>query len=406
MAHTDVLIAGAGPAGSALAIRMARAGYRTMVVDRASFPRDKVCAEYMSPAAVRELDELGVVAALEADGGQPLAGTTVIGPKGARMTGLFAGADGSRSARSHGMSIARRLLDDHLVRAARAAGATVHERTTVEELVYDAAAVAGAVVRGPDGARRVIHARLTVGADGLRSMVARRIGRRRRAALPDRIALVAHVAGVPGLADRAEMHVGPGGYVGLNAIGAGVANVALVVPRRRIGSGLRGAGKAALFFKGLEAFPGVRGRIDPGRVVREVLVTGPFAAWSARVTAHGALLVGDAADFFDPFTGDGIYCALVGARLAAEAAMETLSRAGIVTDDRLAGYRAARRRTFLGKWIVERLIGYAMFAPWLFDRCVERLDRRGLAHTLIGVTADLLPARAVLNPVFLAKMVA
>ena len=57
-----------------------------------------------------------------------------------------------------------------------------------------------------------------------------------------------------------------------------------------------------------------------------------------------------------------------------------------------------------GKWAVERLIAYGMLFPDLFDRAVDRLARRGLAHTLIGVTADFVPARAVLNPVFLARM--
>ena len=71
----------------------------------------------------------------------------------------------------------------------------------------------------------------------------------------------------------------------------------------------------------------------------------------------------------------------------------------------LEPYRLERRRAFLGKWTMERLVGYGMFVPALFDRAVGRLERRGLAHTFIGVTGDMLPARAVLNPWFLARMV-
>ena len=66
---------------------------------------------------------------------------------------------------------------------------------------------------------------------------------------------------------------------------------------------------------------------------------------------------------------------------------------------------AAHRDVFRGKRAVERLIGYAMFAPALFDRALTRLDRRGLAPTMLGVTADFVPARAVLNPAFLAAMI-
>jgi flavin-dependent dehydrogenase len=136
------------------------------------------------------------------------------------------------------------------------------------------------------------------------------------------------------------------------------------------------------------------------------MVTGPFARRSSRVIADGALLVGDAADFFDPFTGEGICAALRGASLAEAVVARALSKVlGAVPASLLREYAALRRRAFLGKWTVERLIGYGMLAPSLFDRAVERLERRGLAHTLIGVTGDFVPARAVLNPAFLARMV-
>lgn len=400
MSAADLLVIGAGPAGTSTAIHAARAGLRVTVVDRARFPRDKPCSEYMSPEALRHLDGLGVLAGLEGAGGSGLAGTTVVGPRGSRLTGLFAQA-ATPPWRPTGLSLPRYLLDAQLVEAARGAGAAVLEGHAVEDLIQTRGAVAGAVVRGPDGHHRPIRARLTIGADGLRSLVARRLGVRRHGR-PRRIGFVAHVADVPGLTDRAEMHVGAEGYVGLNPLGGGLTNVALVVPA----SVAREAGGRVepFFFERLETFPGVRGRVRPQELRRRVLVTGPFAAWSRRVAGPGVLLVGDAADFFDPFTGEGICSALRGGEVAAEAASQALAQPGVVTAGRLGDYAAARRRAFAGKWAVERLIGWGMAAPALFDRAVARLEARGWSHTLLGVTGDFVPAREILNPRFLAGM--
>jgi flavin-dependent dehydrogenase len=397
----DVLVVGAGPGGSAVATHLARLGLAVTVVDRAAFPRDKACSEYMSPETVRLLDGLGVVPALEAAGAMPLAGTEVTAARGNRLHGRFALA-GTEPFRSTGLSLSRRILDHTLVESARAAGARVLERTAVESLHLEDDAVAGAVVRDAEGRRRTIRARLTVGADGLRSIVARQLGRRRHGR-PRRVAFVAHLDGIPGMTSSAELHVGSRGYVGLNRIGPDRTNVALVVPAERAAAA---RGRTEPFFlEAMESFPGVADRVGGGTISRKVLATGPFAAWSGRVTADGAALVGDAADFFDPFTGEGIYSALLGAALLAEAAAEALRLGGPVQAGQLAGYRKARRRAFAGKWAVERLIGYGMLWPALFDHAVARLGRRpGMADTLVGVTGEIIPARRVLNPLFLARM--
>jgi flavin-dependent dehydrogenase len=397
----DVLIAGAGPAGAAVALRLARCGFRVTAVDRARFPREKICSEYMSPEGVRHLAALGVLAAVEAQAGHPIRGTTVRAPRGSRLTGLFARA-GTAPFRATGLSVPRRVLDHALVTAARQAGATVLEGTAVQAVLQENGAVTGLSVRAEDGAVRELRARLTIGADGLHSLLARTLGARRFGRLR-RFAFVAHVADVPGLTDTAEMHVSADGYVGINPIGGGLANVAVVVPRE---SAVAARGRAEGFFlEQLERFPGVRGRVKAGAITREVLVTGPFAAWSSRVVTDGAMLTGDAADFFDPFTGEGICAALRGAELVEATARAALSGSGMITARSLTPYVRARRRAFLGKWAVERVIGYAMLAPAIFDRAVARLERRGLAHTLIGVTGDFVPPRAVLNPLFLSQVV-
>jgi 2-polyprenyl-6-methoxyphenol hydroxylase-like FAD-dependent oxidoreductase len=398
----DVLVAGAGPAGSATAALLARAGYSVLAVDRAEFPREKACAEYLSPEAVRILDRLGVVAALEQQGAAPLEGMKVTGVRGATAHGRFAAAR-HRPYRATGLSISRRSLDYALVRAARAAGATVLERCTLADLLLDGRSVAGGVVRDASGHRHPVQARLTVGADGLRSVVARRIGGRIHGH-PRRMAFVAHVVGVADMGSSAELHFGPTSYIGLNRIERDIVNVAVVVPSERA-SAARGR-PAEFFFECLAEFPQVARRMKSVRVVRPIMATGPFAARSRRVVTASSVLVGDAADFYDPVTGDGIFSALRGAELIAETMIPALSDPGPVGMPALRRYQWLRRRAFAGKWFMERVTRYVMYFPGFFDRTVSRLGRyEDMAHTAIGVAGGFVPLREMLKPAFISRVI-
>jgi geranylgeranyl reductase family protein len=385
----DVVVAGAGPAGSATALLLARAGARVLLVDRARFPREKPCSEYLSPESTRVLERLGpdVLAAVAAAAPARLSGMKVVAPSGASVAGRF---------ETFSFALPRTRFDAILLNAARARGVEVREGVKVEELVYDSGAVAGLVARETrTGTRERYRGRVVVGADGLRSVVARRLGRVRTTP-PRRIAFTAHVAGVRDVSDFGEMHVGRPGYVGLGPIGADVTTVALVLP-------LEEARRGERFFEELNRFPGVRGRFDARSIVRRVMATGPFSRWSRRPVAKGggALLVGDAADFFDPFTGQGIYSALRGAELAAAAVLEWLA-----TGASLERYASARRREFTGKWLLERMVGVAVGWPALIERVVGRMIRRpDLADVLVRATGNCIPARAVFAPRVLAGLV-
>lgn len=160
------------------------------------------------------------------------------------------------------------------------------------------------------------------------------------------------------------------------------------------------------FFEALGDFPAVRARVEAGELTRPILVTGPFAAWSRQVTAAASLLVGDAADFYDPVTGDGIYSALRGAELVAESMIPGLSRPGPVPAESFRQYRRLRRAAFAGKWMMERLTRWVMHFPGIFDRSVLRLGRHeDMAHTAIGVAGGFVPIGEMLHPSFIARMV-
>ncbi|HYU90357.1 MAG TPA: NAD(P)/FAD-dependent oxidoreductase, partial [Gemmatimonadales bacterium] len=320
----DAVVVGAGPAGATTALLLARAGASVLLLDRARFPRDKACSEYLSPATTEILERLGadVLAAVEGATHAKLYGMKVVAPCGAAMCGRFRGGP-----RPYSFALPRTTFDTILLAAARRAGAEVRQGVTVENLVLDHGTVAGVV--GRSGHRETYRSRVVVGADGLRSVVARRLGLV-RSSPPRRVAFTAHVADVAGIDGVGELHVGDRGYVGLGPVGGGITTVALVLPLATVRREGRGGERdfRTRFFAELEQFPGLAGRFDPRRLVRDVLATGPFAQWSRTAVAPGggALLVGDAADFFDPFTGQGIHSALRGAELAAQCLIPALAR--------------------------------------------------------------------------------
>ena len=395
----DAIVVGAGPAGAATALLLSRGGARVLLLDRARFPRHKPCSEYLSPATTAILGRLdGVLEAVERAPHAKVYGMKVVAPSGAAMCGRLAGA--------YSFALSRATFDTILLRAAARAGAVVRESTRVQDLLWDGRAVAGVVARAGDGKRETWRARVVVGADGLRSVVARRLGLL-RASAPRRVAFTAHVAHVAGVDGVGELHVGDTGYVGLGPVGEGVTTVALVVPLRSVRAG--GTDYRAGLFAQLERFPGLAGRFDPRQLVRGVLATGPFAQWAERPCVAGALLVGDAADFFDPFTGQGIYAALRGAELAAAALLPALAAgngSGSLSHAALAPYAAARRREFRSKWLFERLIALGIGWPALTNRVVRRLAvRPDLADLVVGAAGNIVPAARVLAPSVLAQLV-
>lgn len=122
-AAPDVIIVGAGPAGSSLALRLARNGIRVALLDRAGFPRDKPCAEYLNHDATRLLAETGALPRLLAAGAASLAGMHIRAPNGTWIRGTFDRRDGGQV---HALSVRRLVLDATLLDMARAAGAFVH----------------------------------------------------------------------------------------------------------------------------------------------------------------------------------------------------------------------------------------------------------------------------------------
>jgi menaquinone-9 beta-reductase len=400
----DVAIVGAGPSGSSSAIYLARKGFRIILLDKAYFPRDKPCAEYLSPPAEQLLEELGALNRLQRKPGR-LRGFRIYAPNGSSFVGDFS-ATKDASGRSYfesGMTVPRLILDDALVRTAQAAGVELYEGWRLSQL---SAGDAGWTLVPVGNRSGPVRARLLLAADGVHSTVARRLGLQMPASM-HKVALVAHVRGIAGLEEYGEIHVAGRRYVGLAPLEAGgeedLCNVAMVVDEKRDGPFLAGRPEAFLV-ESLSTFPRLQGRLEHLRVVRPTLTTSRICVRVRRCSGERFLLVGDAGGYYDPFTGEGIYRALRSAQLAAEVAAASLASQDLSAAS-LVQYDHILRSEFRGKRAVESIIQTAVQVPPLANHIAGVLKRKaGMADTIVAVTGDYLPSSAVLRPGFLLRL--
>jgi geranylgeranyl reductase family protein len=344
----DVVIAGAGPAGSIAATVLARAGARVLVLDRAHFPRPKLCGDTVNPGALAVLQRLGLGCAAGAS--LPLAGMIVTGEEGVRVVGRYEDVSGR--------SLSRSDLDAALVMAAAGAGARVEQGVVVQGPVVDSTghepSVRGVKITGCQGKSLTIPARMVIAADGRYSRVARALALSRAAPWPRRWAVGAYFEDVGGMTQFGEMHVRRAYYMGVAPLPNGLTNACLVVPHlggRRPGDVLRAT---------LKQDPQLKERFADARMVTTPICLGPLAVDARAAGARGLLLAGDAAGFVDPITGDGLRFAIRGAELAAREALDALEHGPAVAHVRLF---ACRRREFAAKWRFNRTVRWIVTYP-------------------------------------------
>jgi flavin-dependent dehydrogenase len=400
----QVLIVGGGPAGSTAAFFLARAGCDVLLVDRAEFPRDKVCSEYLSPQASRLLHEMGVLESLESGPSEQLSGMRVHAPDGTAFEGSFSAATGFKPYRDHGLAVRRPLLDTTLLLRAEQLGARLRTGVDVRDLTRDEHGRVNGVTARVGGEQTMLRAPLVIGADGLRSVIARRARLGTHGRWPRRLALVRHYRGVVHDAPVGDMHVFEGGYAGFAPVGDDLTNVAVVIPTRL--SRELGNDRDEIIWQLLSSQPRVAARLAHAEPATQTRAIGPFNWRAPKAWIPGAVLVGDAADFFDPFTGEGMYAAMRGAELLSTYAWEAVhAKEPASADIALAAYDRCRKHEFSGKWAVERAIAMAVASPALINLAAKALARRNdLANLLVGVTGDFVPAREVLKPKFVLQL--
>jgi flavin-dependent dehydrogenase len=348
----DVLVVGAGPAGSAAALTLARAGARVRLIDRAAFPRNKLCGDTLNPGSLSIVDRLGVGSEVRACA-LPITGMTVTAP-GAEVSADY--PDGLR-----GMSLTRRCLDQLLLNAAGDAGVCIDTGVAVSEPVIDRDRIVGVrLARGGD----VLRARVVIAADGRGSRLAARVNLSSYAAAPRRWAFGAYFSRVLRMTARGEMHIRRGVYIGVAPLPGGLTNVSVVLADPMEGRVQKDApyGRAeqqTIVRRALSADAVLRDRFAMATQVSPVTVLGPLAVNARAAGCPGLLLAGDAAGFVDPMTGDGLRFALRGGELAAHAALDELAsgRPGY------ASLEQQRQREFSTKWRVNRALRAMVASP-------------------------------------------
>jgi menaquinone-9 beta-reductase len=398
--RADVAIVGAGPAGSTTALLLARHGFDVLLLDRRVFPRPKPCGDCLSAQATRVLSDLGLLPALLELRPARLDGWRITSPSGHTFGARFCDITHDPLA-STALAVSRERMDSVLLDAARAAGARFVGGARVTDLADHG------LLADIHGEPAAVLARLVVGADGLRSVVARRIGAIARPPRLRKVSLTAHVKGIPVDRSYGEMHVADGVCAGIAPVTSSddvACNLTVVADAARFGRDI--AHDAHAFFRSaLDRLPALRDRCAAGvvdastREARlELLASGPFDAPTRRITCEGVALVGDAAGYYDPFTGQGIHEALSSAMLLVEEAVPLLhgTRARVPG---LVRYERKLRARVRGKRSVQRMIEAVLSRPVLADVAIHRLARaRPTSNALLAVTGDLAPARSILSP--------
>jgi len=376
----DALVVGGGPAGAAAAARLAARGFTAIVVDRATFPRDKVCGDFVGPAALAELADLGVT------GTEAFAATNTVGECALHVDGNQLGVLAIPQVGglpAYGRVIPRRYLDAWVLDAARHAGATVLDgrKVTAIERAPDAVTVRGHSAAGP----WQLRTRLLVGADGSNSIIARAL----RGAVPPRqdriVAVRAYFDDVDGPAGQADVCLCSDsfpGYAWLFPCGGGQANVGvgmLVSTYPQAGRNLRD-----LLLRLIAEDASMRRRLRGARMDGRVLGC-PLTTYNPRLPLTGdrVMLVGDAAGLINPLNGEGIQYALHSARWAADVAADCLSSGRL---DAASLYRYQQR--------VRHSLGQDM----AFSRLVVQLIRNRHLDPVWLRTLRVIASRAQADP--------
>ena len=391
----DVIVVGAGPGGSSAAAYLARAGHDVLLVDKEKFPRDKPCGEAQGPMSCEILKELGVYEVMETAGCEKIFRAELSSPGGGLAS--FTGQEG--------FCTPRKIFDNMVKNAAVKSGAELMEGFKVTDLLFEDGKVCG--VKGMHQGQPVeISSKLVIGADGAHTIVGRKLGLFPQNPKYYAYALRTHYENAKGMEGKIgiyyDEYIMPA-YSWIFSVGNGVVNV---------GNGVLAADYEKsdhtleeLLNRFITQNKFARERLGEAREVGELKGWRlPMGRQATRNYAHGALLVGDAASFIDPFTGEGVYQALKSGKLAAEVCGKALGKNDF-SEETLQDYEKKWRAAFEEDFKYAFRIQQMMRHPWIINHIVKLASRDKKIHdTVAGVVSSGLPTKAAFSPEMILRM--
>ena len=396
----DVIVVGAGPAGSSTAFHLAEAGLDVLLLEKSHFPREKVCGDGLTPRGVKQLVGMGIPLNAE-DGWFPNKGLRIIGG-GVRLELDWPDL---ASYPGYGMMRSRRGFDETLARTASKAGARLLEGVNVTGPVLDdeTGRITGVTARrdgDPGGAQRSYQARVVVAADGNSSRLSLAMGLAKRDDRPLGVAVRTYYTSPRHDDDYLEswLELWDGdrllpGYGWVFGAGDGTSNVGLGL--LNTSAAFQRTDYRRLLRRWLAGMPAEWGYTEENRTEPIRGAALPMAFNRTPHYTRGLLLVGDAGGMINPFNGEGIPYAMESGEIAARVIMQALAQPDQAGAERvLHGYPQALRDAYGGYYTLGRKFVGAIGRPWVMKFATQHgMPRPALMRIILKLLANLTEPR-------------